>query len=382
MPSEFPTSDRIVDEAPGLYVHVPFCVRKCPYCAFASGPGLARAGEWADGIRREAALRADPSGRPFATLYVGGGTPSALPPVVLATALAWIHDGPGLAPDAERTIEVNPGDVTPDTAAAWRATGFDRASLGVQALDDPTLSFLGRRHDAATARAAFAWLRAAGFDNIGIDLIYGVPGRDEARWRDTLAAALALGPDHVSCYALTIEPDTPFAHAVAAGRMPSPDDDRVADLFLAADAVLASAGFDHYEVSNWARPGRRARHNARYWSGAPWLGLGPAAHAFDGRTRHWNAPDLDGWLAGLVPGAAPTGGSETPAPAQRALENLALGLRTSDGIAPEAVSTRAAADGTLARLLADDLLRRRDGRLVPTPRGMLVADAMARALSD
>lgn len=366
----------------GLYVHVPFCVRKCPYCAFASAAGLRRAAEWATGIRRETEARAAEWTRPPGTIYVGGGTPSALAPATLGAVLSDVRRPAGAQPDAECTLEANPADVSPEAAAAWQAMGFNRVSVGVQALDDATLAFLGRRHDAATARIAVRMLRDAGFAALGIDLIYGLPNQDADAWRRTLDAAVSLAPDHLSCYALTIEPGTPFAHGVAAGALPVPDEDRVADLFLLGNAVLTAAGFEHYEVSNYALPGRRSRHNAGYWSGASYVGLGPAAHSFDGTVRKWNAPTLDDWLAGLDGAATSRGGHERPTPEQRTLEMLALGLRTSDGIDATLLAPGSETASTVRRLTSGGMLQQRGPRLVPTPRGMLIADAMARALSD
>lgn len=367
--------------SPGLYIHVPFCVTRCPYCAFASSVDRSGIADWASGIPREARLRDLAGGPPFGSLYVGGGTPSAVPPAQLAVALGWIADGPGMLPDAECTIEVNPSDVGPDKCLTWRALGFNRVSVGVQAMEDAALGFLGRRHDVATARLAIAMLRDAGFMNLGIDLIYGLPNQDEPAWRRTLDAALSLAPDHVSCYGLTIEPGTDLARAVERGDMPAPDDDRVADLYLLADRVLTRAGFEHYEVSNYALPGRRARHNARYWDGTPYVGLGPSAHSFAGHIRSWNAEDLASWLDELAaPERAPVRHERLDAD-QRNLEILALGLRTCDGIAADRVAPGVAGDGTLSGLIDEGLLVPRGSRLIPTARGMLVADAMARVLA-
>lgn len=377
-PSPHPESP---EKSPGLYIHVPFCVTKCPYCAFASTVDREGMASWALGIRREARQRIDGSAPPFGSLYLGGGTPSAVPLAPLTDALSWIEDGPGLVPGAECTIEVNPGDVDPASSNAWRALGFNRVSVGVQAMDDATLAFLGRRHDVVTARAAVQTLRQAGFLNLGIDLIYGLPGQDARAWERALQAALALAPDHISCYGLTLEPGTRFAVAVARGDMPAPDDERVADLFLLADHVLTDAGYEHYEVSNYALPGRRARHNASYWDGTPYIGLGPAAHSFRDDVREWNAGNLATWLDELAaPERAPARRERLDA-RQRGLEILALGLRTRDGIAAARVAPGPAGDGTLSRLIDEGLLLSRKSRLVPTPRGMLVADAMARVLA-
>lgn len=356
--------------APGLYVHAPFCVSKCPYCAFASGTDLAPAERWAFAVIDEAQRKVQGFVAPFDSLYLGGGTPSVLPPDLLTT-LAF-----GLAPyvtaDAERTIEANPGDTTAAWLEAALDAGFGRLSLGVQALDDASLRFLGRRHDAADAVAAVRAARAAGFGDVGVDLIYGLPGQTVDGWLATLAAAVALGPDHVSAYALSIDEGTPFATRGEA----SPDDDRLADLFLAGSDFLQKHGFEHYEVSNFAKAGFRARHNAKYWARVPYLGLGPAAHSFDGERRWWNPTGIGPWLDAIEAGRDPAEGAETLSDADARLERLMLGLRTREGTSLADVGDAAA----LARFAGGGFVVVEGERVRPTVRGMLVADRMAAEL--
>ncbi|MBM4396845.1 MAG: radical SAM family heme chaperone HemW [Deltaproteobacteria bacterium] len=353
----------------GLYVHVPFCASKCPYCGFFSVAGTppVEATRFVDALTREAALHRDRFGA-FDTLYVGGGTPSVLPDDALARIAAL---GAGAA---EATVEANPGDLDPGRLVRLRAAGFDRLSLGVQSLDDSDLRVLGRRHSAADAVRAFRDARAAGFANAGIDLIRGVPGQSSAAFIDVLDRAVALAPAHVSVYDLTVEEGTPFASRGVA----PPCEDDAADLFLATSGRLVAAGYEHYEVSNFARgPTLRSRHNSRYWNRMPYLGVGPAAHSFDGARRWWNPRSVERWLAAVEAGRDPAEGGETLTPEQARLESLALGLRTLDGIDAALVGDPAA----LRRLHAGGLLEIVEGRVRPTVRGMLAADRLARDLA-
>ena len=296
--------------APGLYVHTPFCLTRCPYCDFYSTTDAGAVGRWVDGVLAEADRH---TGRwpTFDTLYLGGGTPSVLPPRDLRRLVDGLVRRLPLSADAERTLEVNPDDVTPRRAAAWRDLGFTRVSVGVQSLDDRILRFIGRRHDARGAVRAVGRLRAAGFEDPGLDLIFAVPGLDDPTWEAILGAALDLEPGHLSCYELTVEPSTRLGRRVARGEVGGPDEERGRRQFLATHHRLAAAGFDHYEISNYALGrGRRSRHNGKYWRHVPILGLGPAAHSFDGRDRWWNPRSLDRWAAGLeVGGIRPRTGS-------------------------------------------------------------------------
>jgi putative oxygen-independent coproporphyrinogen III oxidase len=350
----------------GLYVHVPFCVTKCPYCDFWSITDQRLAERFVDAVLLEA--RTQVRFPAFDTLYLGGGTPSALPSPALSRLLAGLLPSPG----AEVTVEANPDDVTPDWLATIRAAGTNRLSLGVQALDDPTLRWLGRRHDAARAREAVHRARAAGFDDLSIDLMYALPGQDAGAWLRTLGEALALAPEHLSCYQLSVEPHTPFGQ-----RPVTPADEEVQrSLFLLTHDHLTAAGYEHYEISNFARPGRRSRHNQKYWHHVPYLGLGPAAHSFLGRRRWWNVRSVERYVAQVERDGSGIEADEDLDDGQVRLEALYLGLRTKDGVAMGVVREHEGWESTVAALEAEGLATIVADRLVPSVAGFLVADAL------
>lgn len=312
----------------------------------------------------------------FDTLYLGGGTPSALGPDLLGRLLAGLGEALTLAPGAEVTVEANPGDVTPGLIAAALGAGMTRLSLGVQSFRDSDLRVLGRRHDAAAARRAIEVARHGGVGDLGLDLIYGVPGQSATAWSRTVNEAIAWKPEHVSMYALTLEEGTPLATSVQEGRVPATTDRVLLNRFLAASERFVAAGYEHYEVSNLALPGHRARHNARYWSRSPYLGLGPSAHSFDGDRRWWNVRDVDAWLAAVEAGGDGVAESEDLSPEQARLEQIALGLRTIDGVDASLVQGDDAWVSARAFERAG-WLTLDDGRLKPTRRGLFVADGMA-----
>lgn len=311
-----------------LYVHVPFCVRRCSYCDFAiSVRKHVPASEYVGAIRQEMEI-AGPVDGPFDTIYFGGGTPSLLPPAAIHDLLSGFTIG-----DAEVTLEANPEDVTLDHATAWRAAGVNRVSLGAQSFDDSVLKWMHRSHDAARTVAAVEALRAAGIDNVSLDLIFGLPAELERDWRRDLDAAISLLPSHLSLYGLTVEDRTPLARWISRGATTSPDDERYAEEYLVAHERLGARGYEFYEVSNAARDGRRSRHNSAYWSGRPYRGLGPAAHSFDGRARRWNTPAWAAYARALAEGKSPVASEETLTPVQRELERVYLALRTRAGLA-------------------------------------------------
>lgn len=363
----------------GLYLHVPFCRSKCPYCGFFSVVRADLEQPWLQALTREAAARA-PAWGTFDTCYVGGGTPSALSDATLAKVVRMVARTLRLETGAERTLEVNPADVTPARARLWRGLGFDRVSVGVQSFRDDELRWLRRRHDARTAAAALEALQAAGFDRLGIDLVLGLPGQTLAARLESVARALAFEPDHLSCYELTVEEGTPLASEVAAGRCELPAEDEAAAAFVAVSERLRERGFVHYEISNFAR-GRRAasRHNRKYWDHTPYLGLGPAAHSFAQGERWSNMRSVEGYTAALTAGRHAVAHRERLSDEQLRWERVCLGLRTDRGISLADVSDERAAD-TIAELENGGLVRRREGRLLPTLQGYLVADALARRL--
>jgi len=329
---------------PHVYVHAPFCVRRCTYCDFAIAvrPTVPVA-EFLEGLRREAARAGDAA--QARTLYIGGGTPSLLGGEGIAE-LARVVGAPN---DLEEfTIEANPDDVTVDAARAWRAAGVNRLSIGVQSFEPAVLAWMHRTHDAEAPARAVRAAREAGIHSVSLDLIFALPAALERSFESDLERALALGPDHVSLYGLTVEGGTPLARQVARGDLHPASEARYADEYRLAHERLAAAGFAFYEVSNAARPGHEAVHNSAYWRGAPYLGLGPSAHSFDGASRWWNAPSYPTWLRHVTAGESAACGREDLGDAARRLERLYLGLRTVRGVELSAGEAREA-QGALRR---------------------------------
>jgi oxygen-independent coproporphyrinogen-3 oxidase len=361
-----------------LYIHVPFCARRCSYCDFAIAVRREVPSEqFVDLILREwAARQAEPeSGQEVLdTVYFGGGTPSRLGPTAVARLMDALRADRPLASDAEVTLEANPDDVTPDRAEVWRAAGITRVSLGVQSFDPAVLAWMHRTHTADQASAAVAALRSAGIDNLSLDLIFGLPAGLARNWSRDLTTALALAPDHLSLYGLTVEPHTPLGRWSDRGEVVPVDDEQYAAEFLAAHAALAGAGWDHYEVSNAARPGRQARHNRAYWRRAPFLGLGPSAHSGWSRYRRWNLRDWSGYQRAATAGQPVLAGEEWLDDEAVALEQVYLGLRTTDGVPAGCVPEEAAAGW-----IAAGWAMASGGRLRLTPEGWLRLDALVSA---
>ncbi|MBW2707937.1 MAG: radical SAM family heme chaperone HemW [Deltaproteobacteria bacterium] len=357
---------------PGLYVHIPFCRNKCPYCGFYSIPSRAPIAGWLDGLKKEIFYQKNLLGR-FDSLYLGGGTPTFLSTEVLEQVMASLLDHFHLTPDAEITIEANPCDITRHKAAALKALGFNRINLGVQSFNNDVLKFLGREHSVETAEEAIGHFRSAGFRNIGLDLIYGLKPQSMKSWIHTLKRALAFQPEHLSCYQLTLEKGTVFDRRSHGGNIVTVPEKTAAAHFLATSAFLESKGYLHYEVSNFAGDERlESRHNRKYWQHIPYLGLGPSAHSFDGKKRWWNVRSVKKYRAALEKGRLPIEGSETLTKEQRQLESLALGFRTRRGVALKSLAP--ASRATLSMLREKGLLKIVDGRAEPTRRGYLVAD--------
>ncbi len=378
-------------EAAGVYVHVPFCSAICPYCDFAvvRNRRSAHHGFVSALIAEVASRRDEIDGIGVVdTIYFGGGTPSVLGERHLAALLAVIDRAFDLAADTLIFFEANPEDVSAQSLAAWRALGIRVLTLGVQALDDPSLRFLGRRHTAEEARAAIEHALESGFDTVSFDLIYGLPDQSLDGWTKTLDRAAGLGSQHLSCYQLTIEPRTPFARDVESGALVVPTDSQQADYFFVAHERLAHHGFVGYEVSNLARARRhRSKHNQKYWRHVPYLGFGPSAHSFDGRTRRWNERHLSRWQRSLTTLETAIAGEETLSKEQLAIEAVLLGLRTRDGIELEDCRRRFGVDliagneAHVRRQVEAGLLRYRESPsgsrvLAPTLHGMAVADSL------
>ena len=370
------------DELPGLYIHIPFCVRKCAYCGFYSITDRSLIPAFRSALRREMALYRGWAAS-FDTLYIGGGTPSILPEGDLEGLIADIRTAFTIATDAEITVEANPADITESLLASLRRSGVNRLNIGIQSFNDGILAFLGRRHNQKQAEEAIAAARRAGIENIGIDLIYGVPGQSMDVWLSTLRAAVALTPDHLSCYQLTLEEGTPLAERCSRGEVVLPEETVQADFFCNTSKFLEENSYLHYEVSNFARPGRESRHNGKYWNHTHYLGLGPAAHSFDGRRRWWNHRSVKTYRENLAAGKTPVIDSELLTDEQLRLEALFLGFRTRKGVDLEGYQRRYHFDlltekGKMIRYLTDEgLAEIRDGFLRPTRNGMAVADSLA-----
>jgi len=367
----------------GIFVSLPFCLSHCHYCSNPAGrytqDGAAR---YLARVRDDLAAAApDWAEHRIDSIYLGGGTPTLYAPRDLEGLLNRIAARFHVTPDAEITTEANPETVTPDAARSWRALGLNRVSIGAQSFHPRHLKALGRRHGPEAVPAAVAAARAAGFDNLSLDLIFALPGQTAAEWADDLARAIALGPDHLSVYGLTPEEGTTLGTQVAAGRVVLPDAAAYARRYRTAVRTLAKAGYGRYEVSNFARAGFACRHNLRYWEGGDWLGVGAGAASHRAGVRHLWPDDPADYLAG-APGDA-----ETLAPAARAVEMAIFGLRTARGIAFPDIRGRAgtplppAARTALGRLAAQGLVRLTGQRCRPTDRGFLFSDAIGEALA-
>ncbi len=378
----------------GFYVHVPFCSVRCGYCDFntytadelGDQPGASRA-TYADAVVAEVRQARRVLGErdvPVETVFFGGGTPTLLPPADLARVVTAIRDEFGLAPGAEVTTEANPDSVEPGSLAALRDGGINRVSFGMQSAVPHVLEVLDRTHDPARVPQAVTWAREAGFEQVSLDLIYGTPGESGADWQTSLDAALACRPDHLSAYALIVEEGTALARRVKRGELPAPDDDDLADKYLAADAALAAAGLRWYEVSNWARDeAAECRHNVLYWRGAHWWGAGPGAHSHVGGVRWWNVKHPAAYAGRIGADASPAHAREVLDAQTRRVERVLLETRLRAGL-PVAVLDepgRAALPDLRARgLVEPGPAPGPHDRVVLTRSGRLLADAVVRDL--
>jgi putative oxygen-independent coproporphyrinogen III oxidase len=439
----------------GLYVHIPFCQSKCPYCDFYSitspdlisaylialekeariyhtkmlsaggnslPPGLAPAKRsrrtnvsppgikippaplFQRGVKSPplekgdlggfAVAHAKTCGYPntrfasFDSLYLGGGTPSLLNGSQLHALVESLRRHFEFGPDLEFTLEANPDDVTAAKLRLWRDLGVNRLSLGVQSLDEAELRFLQRRHTARQTQAALNLIRAAGFNNLGLDLMYGLPGQTQDTWRQTLETAVSFAPEHLSCYQLTVAGETPalrtpFARRLARGEFALPEEEAQRDFFLLTHHYLEDRGYIHYEISNFARGEEfLCRHNRKYWDHTPYLGLGPAAHSFQAGRRWWNFSSVAQYCEALEAGCAPVAGSESLTPAQLRLETLYLGFRTREGVALEVIRQHPGWQVALAALQDAGLVNLAHGRVSATPEGLVVADRLPLLLMN
>ena len=375
-----------------LYIHIPFCVQKCLYCDFAStADSTVTHDEYVSAVIREMEIRslALPEPAHAETLYIGGGTPSLLAPLLVDVLVSAARRHYSLAANAEVTLEANPGTVTGESLAGYRAAGINRLSMGVQSLDDGMLSVLGRLHTAGQAREAVAQARSAGFGNVGIDLIHGLPGQTLPGWEDTLSQAVALAPEHISAYGLSIEEGTPFHAMLRKGEIDLPDEESAVRMLEMTGEFLSAAGYEHYEIANFARPGFRSRHNQCYWKRGNYLGFGAAAHSFlrrPGYGRRWENPaDMRDYCSSAESGEMPAVGEQVLTREDARAESLFLGLRLLEGVSPARIGSEfgeplsEAFPGVLERLAADGLVVYEGSRLRLTRRGLLLANRVFAA---
>ncbi len=382
-PVDLPCLRPVPGRAFGLYVHVPFCITRCGYCDFNTYTPAELGGVnpdvWLQALRAELGLAAVRLDSPTVdTVFVGGGTPSLLGGARVAAVLDMVREHFALAPDAEVTTEANPESAWPDFFEATRAAGYTRVSLGMQSVSPRVLGVLDRIHTPNRSAAAAREALAAGFDHVSLDLIYGTPGESDDDLLRSVDTAVETGVDHVSAYALTVEDGTALARRVRRGELAAPDDDILAHRYELVDARLAEAGLGWYEVSNWSRAGGECRHNLGYWDGGQWWGAGPGAHGYVGTTRWWNVKHPNAYAERLSGAALPVAGFEQLGPEALHTEDVLLRTRLRRGL-PLAILDAAERERA-ASAAADGLLVPEGDRLVLTPRGRLLADAVVRSV--
>lgn len=373
----------------GIYIHIPYCRKACHYCNFHFSTQLESKPALIAAIRKELLLRAgELNGQEVRTVYFGGGTPSLLTKAELLGLLEVIRAEVNLAAGAEITLEANPDDLSLELLAIWRRAGINRLSIGVQSFHQRDLDWMNRAHSAVEAKRGIEWVREAGFENFSIDLIYGTPGLSDAAWLENIEQALAFGVPHLSCYALTVEEKTALAHMVKMERMPDTDPEQQSRQFLILMEAMRAAGYEQYEISNFALPGWRSRHNSSYWRGDVYLGVGPGAHSFDGRIRRWNVSNNALYIKALQ-GDGGFYEQEELTEENRRHEYIMTSLRTAEGLELEyfgSVFGRDAVEGLLVRVEEYCVLVRAEGpeRLLVsggwvrlTDQGRLFADGIA-----
>lgn len=376
----------------GVYIHLPFCEHKCPYCDFYSivvgeADGFSRlVDSYLVSLRREALYYKDRWGdRPIRSIFLGGGTPSLLPPEKLAALLSFLRQELPCAAELEITMEANPHSLTPEGAAILAEAGLNRVSLGAQAFADELLRAIGRLHRVEQIHQAVCSLRQAGIENINLDLMYGLPGQGLEQWQDTLEQALALQPTHFSCYALTLEPDTPLFRWHERGLVQLPGEDEQVEMYNLARDLLRQAGYEHYEISNWCLPGWNCRHNLLYWQNEPYLGLGSGAAGYVGGYRYLNAPDVQGYIRAWEDGTPLYAECERLSREQEMDETMMLGMRLLAGVEEERfrrrfqVSFREVYEQAIAELAAQSLVEEKDGHLRVTEQGLLLENRVSAA---
>jgi oxygen-independent coproporphyrinogen III oxidase len=321
-----------LSEKQGIYVHIPFCVKKCSYCDFYSSTDFGQKSAVVTALPKEIHDRADKTA-PVDTIYFGGGTPSILSPGEVETILDAIYSNFDIIPDSEITVEVNPGTIDKDYLKSLMHIGVNRISIGVQSFDDERLAFLQRIHTAKEAQNSIIDAIAVGFENMGIDLIYGLPSETESVWKKELEQALTFQLPHLSCYMLTFEPGTPMTQKAEKGLFKTLGNQVLSDLFIKTSTFLTGHDYTHYEISNFALGSQnRSRHNTKYWHHTPYLGFGPSAYSFDSQNRSWNHPDIKTYISELSSNRLPVQGREILTREQKMMETIMLGLRTFEGI--------------------------------------------------
>jgi oxygen-independent coproporphyrinogen-3 oxidase len=369
---------------PGLYIHIPFCLSKCLYCDFYSLASISAVPDFLNALFKEMEMYRSRFNQ-FDTVYIGGGTPSLLSPQQLGDILTSVRKNFDLMSDPEITIETNPADLNRFYLESICEIGINRINIGVQSFDENVLEFLGRRHTAKQAISAIEASRKAGFHNLGLDLIYGVPGQSIDSWLDTLKQSVAFSPEHLSCYQLTLETKTPLGKRYQAGEFSIPGEELQYEFFMETSQFLEDAGYIHYEVSNFARgTDYTSRHNQKYWDHSPYLGLGPAAHSFQDNRRRWNRRSVDQYITAINGGNPPVEETEILTTEQLRLEALYLGLRTKKGVDFEDFKNRYQYDlfaekkKMLSKLQEEGFISIQNGHLCPTSTGLALADSLSQ----
>ena len=372
----------------GVYVHIPFCASRCSYCDFFSTLQLADAGtSYVEAVVAEARLRrGELCGAQVKTLYLGGGTPSQLPLPLLSRLVDGLHETLDLSGVEEFTVEANPDDVSPEWCRGVIALGVNRVSMGVQSFEDPILRLIGRRHTARQAMDAVANLREAGINNISIDLIFGLPGQTVTSWTASVEQAIALKPQHISAYGLTYEEGTRLWHQRERGEVVEVPEEQCLEMYRILVDELQAAGYEHYEISNFALPGYHSRHNSSYWDDTPYLGLGAAAHSYDGKVRRWNPHDLRLYIDKVLAGELACGLEELSR-SERYDERVMLGLRTARGVDAERLRVdfgdeawRHFINEARRHIEAGNLRVEESDRYVLTRDGIMLSDSIIRDL--
>jgi oxygen-independent coproporphyrinogen-3 oxidase len=370
----------------GIYLHIPFCRQACTYCNFHFATSLRYKGELVAALCREISLQ-----QPFLgdanidTVYFGGGTPSLLTVDELGTIMAALHAHFKIAAGAEITLEANPDDIGMDLLKSWQQAGINRLSVGIQSFFEEELRWMNRAHNAGQAHRCIEEIKAAGFTNFSIDLIYGSPLLTDAMWQQNVETAVTYGVPHLSCYALTVEEKTPLHKQILQHKKPDVETDKQARQFLQLMQWLGQAGYEHYEVSNFAKPGFRSRHNSSYWKGIPYLGLGPSAHSYNGAARQWNIANNQAYIQSINDGIIPSE-TEVLTGTQKLNEYLMIALRTKEGLDLQRVEEAwgfekvQQVEKKAARYVETGLLLRQKNQLQLTNDGMLLADGIAAHL--